>query len=90
MTEDDPAVRRHEVTAVAEALGRRRARRIEREHLRCKEGAVEAVADCVDADGGDDEPQRVDALAAVEGDRCESESAEQDGNDPSDERDRPW
>ena len=34
MAEDDPAVRRHEVAAVVEPLGRRRARRVEREDLR--------------------------------------------------------
>ena len=78
MTEHDPAIRRHEVAAVAESFGRRGARRVEREHLRGEKRAVEAIAERVDADGGDDEPHRFDAFAAIQSDGRERERAERD------------
>ena len=56
MAEEDPLVRRHEVAAVVEPLGRRRAARVEPEDLLGDEPRVEAVGDEIGADGGDDEP----------------------------------
>ncbi len=50
VTEDDPAIGRHEVAAVAEPLGGRRARGIEREHLCGEKRTVEAVPERVHAD----------------------------------------
>src|SRR5690606_28845357 len=75
VAEHDPAVGRHEVPAVVETLGRRRARRVEREHLGRDERTVETIAYRVDADGRDDEPQSVYAFAAVQRDAGKRERA---------------
>src|SRR6185436_5562368 len=78
MSENDPAVRRHEVAAVAEPLRGSRASRLERENFRREECAIETIADGVDANGGDDEPERVDALAAHRSDDTQRDRAERD------------
>ena len=85
VAEHDPAVGRHEVAAVVEALGRRGARGVEDQHLGRDEGAVEAVADGIDADRRDDEPEAVDGLAAVQRDAADSASA--DGGDEAPNQD---
>ena len=64
VAEEHPSVRRHEVAAVVEPLGRRRARGVELEHRVGDEPRVEAVGDEIGADRGDDEPRRADRLAA--------------------------
>ena len=71
MAEHDRSVRRHEVAPVVEALGGRRPRRIEPAHPRCEPAAVEPVADEVGRDRCDHEPERIDALAAIQRDAAE-------------------
>src|SRR5262249_22222414 len=65
MAEDHPAMRRDIVATVVEALGRRGARGIRRQHLRGDPGGVETVAEKVDADRRGDDPERIDGLAAI-------------------------
>ena len=55
---------------------RRRPGRIEPQHAVGDEQAVEAIGDQVDADRGRDEPDRVDRLAAAQGDDPERERAQ--------------
>ena len=62
--EDHPAVGRHEVAPVVDALRRRRPAGVEREQLGREERPVESVRDRVHGDRRDDEPDRVDRLAA--------------------------
>ena len=71
VAEHDRAMGRHEVAPVLEALGRRRARRVEPEHAGRDPAAVEAVADQIDADRRDHEPHRIDGFAAIQGDAAE-------------------
>src|SRR5207244_2463321 len=71
VAEDDPAIRRDEVATVVQALGRSEARVIESEDARRDERAVEAVADGVGAEGGDEQPRRADLFAAREGEESE-------------------
>ncbi len=81
MTEEDPPVGRHEVAAVVEALGRRRALRIELEDLLRDEPRVEAIRNEIRADRGDDEPGRADRLAAFHGDVAErARASHRDGH----------
>jgi hypothetical protein len=75
MAEHDPAMRRHEIAAVVEPLAGRGASGVQREHARRDPPAVEAVRDEVDARRGDHEPERVDALAAMERDAAEGRGA---------------
>ena len=76
MTEDDPAMRRHEVAAVIEALGRSRTGGVHRQDPGGDPGGVEPVADDVNADAGRDQPQRVDGLIAVGGDAANGKGAD--------------
>ena len=75
VAEDDPFIGGHEVVAVVEALGGRGAAVVESQHFRGDEFRIEAVADRVGADGGDDEPDSVQRLAAFECDRGKRTSA---------------
>ena len=90
MAEHDRAVRRHEVAPVVEALGRRRPRRIEPAHAGGDPAAVEAVADEVGRDGRDHEPERVDALAAMQGDAAECGRARDGDSCPDAATKKPW
>ncbi len=80
MAEHDPAIGRHEVAAVVDALGGSAPHVVEREHLGGEKARVKAIADRIHSDRGDNEPGRVDALAARERD-------DSDGS-RGDERDR--
>ena len=82
VSEDDPLVGRNEVAAVIETLRRRSAQRIERQQFGRDKTAVEAVSDGVGGDGGYDQPQGVDLLAAMQRDRGESKGSEQADGDP--------
>ncbi len=73
VAEHDPAMGRHEVAAVVEAFRRRGARGVRREHLRRDPGRIEAIAQGVDTDGCDDDPQRVDGLVSLNGDAAHGE-----------------
>ena len=92
VAKDDPAIRRHEVPTVAEPLGGRGARIVEREDPRGDERAVEAVADGVRADRGDEQPGSADVLAATQredGERAGAgERDEQPAERGQDARDR--
>ncbi len=88
VTEHHPFVGGDEVTAVVEALGRRRAGRVERKYFSGDEGAVETVADGVDAHRRDDEPQTVDGLAARQCDATHRRRAKDRDRYPH--QDRPW
>ncbi len=81
VSENDPLVGGNEVAAVVETLGGRGAQGIERQHFGRNETAVEAISDGVGGNGGDDQPEGVDLLAAMQcdgGQRQRSEEA--DGN----------
>ncbi len=56
VSEDDPAMRRHEIAAVIEALGGGRTGGVHRENSGGDPGGVETVADEVNADAGRDQP----------------------------------
>ena len=66
VTEHDPAVRRHEVAAVVDALGRRLPAVVEREEPCREKDAIETVGNRVHGDRCDDEPDGVHGLAAYE------------------------
>jgi hypothetical protein len=81
VSEDHPLVGRNEIAAVVETLRRSSAQRIERQHFGRNEAAVEAVSDGVGRNGGNDEPEGVDLLAAMQSDCGQRQRSEQaDGN----------
>ena len=73
MSEDDRAVRGHEVTPVVQPLRGRCPGRIHVQYAGGDPGGVEAIAEQVDADRGGDDPQRVDRLVPVQGDPTDRE-----------------
>ena len=75
-------VHRHVVLAVLVVLGRRRAPVVRLRDALLDVGRVEAVGDEVGADGGEDEPDRVDRLAADQGDHHPRQAAQQRDADP--------
>jgi hypothetical protein len=83
VAEQHVAVGRHEVEAVVEFIGRGLALGVQAHHLVGDVQAVEAVGDQVDADGGDDHPDRVDGFAAVECDVTEGEGPHQRKRGPT-------
>ena len=83
VAEQDVLVGRHVIEAVVVLDGRRDAVRVEPQHRRGDEQAVEAVGDQVDADGGDDQPDGVDGFAAVQGDGAERERADDGDRQPA-------
>ncbi len=77
MAEGDPSRRRHVVAPVVEAYGGRRMRVVEFKHAARDEARIETVADGVDTDRGDHEPERARTiLAAGECDVSEAARAE--------------
>jgi hypothetical protein len=83
VAEQHVAVRRHVVEAVVVFIGRGLATGVEAHHLLGDIQAVEAVRDQVDADGRDDDPDRVDGFAALEGDVGERGCAYERKRSPS-------
>ena len=73
VAEDDPLVGGLEIVAVAQALGGGGALVVEHHDARGDEFGVEAVGGGVAAGGGEDQPEAVDVLAAVERDAAETE-----------------
>src|SRR5262249_50235268 len=63
MTENHPAIRRHEIFAVILHHRRRRTLIVEDEHFRRDPFAVEAITDCRRAKSRCDNPERADLLA---------------------------
>jgi hypothetical protein len=76
MAEHYPAMRGNEVAAVVQARGRRLAV-VHAEHASCDPGAVEAIADGVDADRRHDYPHGVEGLAAVQGHAAHGERSDE-------------
>ncbi|MNT71338.1 hypothetical protein D3C72_2098140 [compost metagenome] len=68
-------VGRHVVEAIVVLEGRRHATRVQAQHLVGDEQAVETVGDQIDADGGDDDPDRADRFAALQGDDAQGPGA---------------
>ena len=90
VTEHDPAVGRHEVAAVVEPLGRRRASGVEREDLGRDDPAVEPVGDEVRADGRGEEPGGADLFAASKGHDAEGAGTGEGNEDPDQDAQRFW
>ena len=86
VAEQHPAVRRHEVVAVVEPLGGRRALRVETKDFVGEEPRIEPVGDDVGADGGGQEPGGIDHLTADEGKHPECGRAEQGNQTPDHHR----
>ena len=84
-----PAVRRHEVVTVIEALGGCGAAGIETKDAVGEKLRVEAVCDSVGADGGNQEPGGADRLAAGERQDAEGGGAECRDESPTENRQRP-
>ena len=82
VAEEHTPVHRHVVLAVLVVLGGRRAPVVRLCDALLDVGRVEAVGDEVGADGGEDEPDRVDRLAADQGDHHPRQAAEQRDADP--------
>ena len=82
MAVEHPPLRRHEVAPVVEPLGRRGPPPVETHHAIGDEPRVEAIRDDVGADARDDDPRRVDRLAARERDERKRDSPEDGDNDP--------
>ena len=82
MSEEHPARRGHEVAAVGESMRRRGARVVELHDLVREEAAVKAVGNDVGADGRDDHPRGVDALAAVQREHRPARAAEGGDEEP--------
>ena len=68
VTEQHFFIGRHVVQTIVVAHGRRHARAVYAQHRLCDIAAIKTVCDQINADGGDDDPQRVDLLPPVEGD----------------------
>ena len=64
VTKQDVLVRRYVIKAVIEPHRRRGAIRIQLHHMRANEARIETVANEIDRDGSDHNPQRVNGLAA--------------------------
>src|SRR5882672_601247 len=77
VTKHDPAMRRHEVASVLQALRRSRAGGIERDDARRDPATVEPIREQIDARRGYDQPGRVDRFTAVQGDAAEGGSADE-------------
>ena len=86
MAEQHPAVGRHEVVAVVEPLGGRRALRVETKDFVGEELRIEPVGDDVGTDGGDQQPRGIDRLTADEGEHPERGRAEQRNQGPDHHR----
>ncbi len=67
MAEQHPAWGRNEVASVAQPLRRRGSAVVQTQDGIGEETAIETEGDEVGADGGEDEPCRIDGLAAVQG-----------------------
>ena len=81
VTEQHPAVGRHVVGAVLEDLGRGGVVVPGFDDLHLDQPGIEPEADDVGADGGDDEPDRVDGLTTEEGDQRPGDGTD-DGDGP--------
>src|SRR5262249_11090343 len=68
VAKENPFVSGDEVAAGVVALGRGGARVVEREQFCGDECGIEAIGDEIDADGGEDEPDRAEGFAALERD----------------------
>src|SRR5579885_319722 len=66
MAEDYPFAGRHKVAAVVDALGWRGAVGIKRENFGRDEFAVEAIADCIATQSGNNQPGRVYLFSTME------------------------
>ncbi len=85
MAEGDPFWGRHVVAAVVQARRRSDASIVKFEHAIRDEARVEPVAERIDADRGDDEPQYAGLLAARQREYAEGSCAEPaDGNPEND------
>ena len=84
VTEQHPPVGGHVVSAVFQDFGRGGVVIARLDDLRLDEPRIEPVPDDVGADGRDDEPDRVDRLAADEGDDRPGHRTEQ-GDQPEDD-----
>src|ERR1035441_2511533 len=81
-SEDDPFVGGNEIAAILQTLRGSSAQRVEGQHFGGNETAVKAVAHSVGAEGGNDQPERVDLFAAMKCDGGQRQSAEQADRDP--------
>ena len=82
MAEHDPSMGRNKIPAIVEAYGRRRAAVIDTQHTRGDPGAVEAIADGVDADRSDHDPHRIDRFAAMQSKAGDCKGAGQGNENP--------
>ncbi len=88
VSEDDPLVGGNEVAAVIETLRRSSAQGIKRQHFGGNETAVKAISDGVGGNGGDDQPQGVDLLTAMQCDGGQRQRSQQaDGNPENNAKD---
>ena len=82
MPEDYPFVSYEKVAPILEALGGRRAARIEGKDLGGDEGAIEAVSEGEATSGSGYQPESVDGLSATNGDHPNRDDANQNNNGP--------
>ena len=82
VAEDHPFVGRLEIVPVVQAFGRRGAQVVECHDLGGDEFAVETEAHGIGADRRDHQPHAVDVLAAMQGDRCQSQRAQKGDRQP--------
>ena len=68
VTEQHFFVGRHVVQPVVMADGRRHARSVNGQNVLRDIAAIKTVRDQINADGGDDDPERIDLFPPVEGD----------------------
>ncbi len=84
VAEQHALVRRDIVEAVVAPYRRGRARRIDAQHARRDEQAVETIGDGIDAERCDHDPQRIDRFAAHQRDPAERDRADDRHRRPAD------
>ena len=82
MAEHDPTMRGDEIAPVVQPHRGGQATIIGHQHLGAHPCAVEAVAERIDAHGGDDDPHGIDRFASMQGKPADGECAEQCDADP--------
>ena len=88
MTEQDPAIRWHEIVAVVEPLGGCGAAGIETKDAVREEIRIEPVADGIGTDRGGQQPGGADRLAAGQREDAERGGAQQRNQPPAENRKR--
>src|SRR5712692_4395258 len=85
VAEENPFVRGHEVAAVVVALARSGARVVERENFGGDKSGIEPVRHQVTTHRGNNEPSRIERLAAIESDLAKRSCAKQRDPKPNDD-----